>query len=43
MLTLRLADYLSENFGIPFATAIQITQEAAQKLEKAKNKKKKRK
>lgn len=36
------AVYLSENFGVPFATAVQITQEAAQKAEKAKNKKKRK-
>lgn len=36
------AVYLSENFGVPFAIAIQITQEAAKKVQKAKTKKKRK-
>jgi len=37
------AAYLSENFGVPFTTAIQITQEAAKKVQKAKSNKNKNK
>jgi hypothetical protein len=37
------AVYISENFGVPFTTAVQITQLAAQKTQKAKNNKKNRK
>jgi hypothetical protein len=33
------AAYISENFGIPFTTALKITQAAAKKSEKAKAKK----
>lgn len=36
------AVYVSENFGVPFTTAIQITQETAQKTQKAKAKKKRK-
>jgi len=34
------AVYISENFGIPFTTALQITQDAAEKKARAKKKKK---
>ena len=34
------AVYLSENFGIPFTTALKITREAADKKAKVKKKKK---
>lgn len=36
------AVYISENFGVPFTTAIQITQVTAQKTQKAKNQKKRK-
>jgi hypothetical protein len=33
------AAYISENFGVPFTTALKITRDAAKKSEKAKAKK----
>lgn len=36
------AEYISESFGIPFTTALKITQEKAKKDEKAKAKKKRK-
>jgi hypothetical protein len=36
------AEYISESFGIPFTTALKITQEKAKKEEKAKAKKKRK-
>ena len=36
------AVYISENFGVSFTTAIQITQEAARRTQKAKNQKKRK-